>query len=290
MRSIHQRVDRHRVVVAQAGRVGAAAAVVQDADAVAVQPADDRAGWRWGRSRCCSRRAGRPAFRPAWFCERSSRASPGVPGRRDQVGCAQRVAGDGDLLQRGGLRRATEMKDARNVNPATPMAPRRKGEVMKERNSLNRCRDGIGPAGTPAKASRPEPEDGNSARRRRAARLEQRHPAGECFALEEIESGRRQDERQHDQRHANGGRPMAQLVVEAALRIAILMVGEQRGHRAEQAPGRCLRSGRCLRRGRCLRVREPRRVDHAVHQPERRREPQRQREHAGDVGGSTRTH
>ena len=81
--------------------------------------------------------------------------------------------------------------------------------------------------------NRPEPKTEDSLRERGTARLEQRDPAGENFALKEIEGGRWQQQRQHDQRHGDGRRPMAKLIVQTALRVTVCMVGEQRRKAAD---------------------------------------------------------
>jgi hypothetical protein len=132
-----QRIDRHRVVVAQRRGVGRAAAVLQDADAVAVLPADDRAA-RVG-AEVAAAHAGQVVER---FAERRVGAQQEFfarerDGRRDQVAGAERIAGDGDRAQAGRGRRrdlgavwAWAQPAKASERTATPMALRRKLEIM----------------------------------------------------------------------------------------------------------------------------------------------------------------
>ncbi len=97
----HQRIDRHRVVVAQRRSIGRAAAVLQDADAVAVQAANDRPAGVGAE--VAAAHAGQVVER---FAERRFGAHQELVARergggRNQVGRAQRIAGDGNLRQRG---------------------------------------------------------------------------------------------------------------------------------------------------------------------------------------------
>ena len=95
-----QRVDRHRVVVAQRRRIGRRAAVLQDADAVAVLAADGRPARV--RPEVAAADAGQAVERLAQrgLGAQQQRVAGDGGGRRDQVAGAERIAGDGDFAQR----------------------------------------------------------------------------------------------------------------------------------------------------------------------------------------------
>ena len=97
----HQRVDGHRMVEAQVGRVGRRAAVVQQADAVAVQPADHRpAGLR---AEIGGRHAGlaTEGFAQRAGAAQRQRIAAEHGAGLGQRGAAQRVAGDHDGVAGG---------------------------------------------------------------------------------------------------------------------------------------------------------------------------------------------
>ena len=98
----HQRVDRHGMVEAEVGRVGRGAAVVQQADAVAVQPADHRsAGLRAEAAGCYAGQAVERVAQRAGAAQGQAVAGQHAAGGGE--GAAQRVAGDHHGVGAGGL-------------------------------------------------------------------------------------------------------------------------------------------------------------------------------------------
>ena len=100
MRSTDQRVDRHGVVEAQAGRIERRTGIARARGCGRRPGRGSPAGWRWGRSSWTTRRAGRPASRRACRCgaapaRRRTARTTGV----GHVAAAQRVAGDDDGIE-----------------------------------------------------------------------------------------------------------------------------------------------------------------------------------------------